>query len=159
MADGVAAKRWAPVSPVTGRLDAFVWQRPAERLGADLDALEWTKHWSLPTQPVAPPDEKPIVEVDAIAAPAPENPAQETGVAAPSAKVEADTELPQPAFRSMPEETSAPTNKASPHTQASSSEHLWASRAQKVVFPMAGPPDDPGPDAPSAPVVHRGSFF
>ena len=29
IADGVVSDRWAPISPVTGRLDAFVWQRPA----------------------------------------------------------------------------------------------------------------------------------
>jgi HemY protein len=29
-ADGVVADRWAPVSPVTGRLDAFEWKVPAE---------------------------------------------------------------------------------------------------------------------------------
>lgn len=33
-ADGVVAERWAPVSPVTGRLDAFEWKTPMEALGA-----------------------------------------------------------------------------------------------------------------------------
>lgn len=33
MADGVAAESWQPASPVTGKLDAFVWQRPPERPG------------------------------------------------------------------------------------------------------------------------------
>jgi HemY protein len=33
MADGIAAERWAPASPVTGKLDAFVWQKPPERPG------------------------------------------------------------------------------------------------------------------------------
>jgi HemY protein len=30
IADGIAADVWAPASPVTGKLDAFVWQRPPE---------------------------------------------------------------------------------------------------------------------------------
>ncbi len=30
-ADGVVSDRWAPVSPVTGALDAFAWKVPAER--------------------------------------------------------------------------------------------------------------------------------
>ena len=30
IADGVIADHWAPVSPVTGRLDAFVWTTPTE---------------------------------------------------------------------------------------------------------------------------------
>lgn len=33
MADGIAAETWAPASPVTGKLDAFIWQKPPERPG------------------------------------------------------------------------------------------------------------------------------
>jgi len=33
IADGVTSERWAPASPVTGRIDAFRWLAPAERLG------------------------------------------------------------------------------------------------------------------------------
>lgn len=33
VADGVVSERWAPFSPVTGRLDAFEWKAPEERLG------------------------------------------------------------------------------------------------------------------------------
>lgn len=35
VADGYVSERWAPVSPVTGRLDAFEWKVPLEGLGAD----------------------------------------------------------------------------------------------------------------------------
>ena len=34
MADGVISDRWRPVSPVTGRLDAFQWQLPPGQLAA-----------------------------------------------------------------------------------------------------------------------------
>ncbi|MEF2071599.1 heme biosynthesis protein HemY [Consotaella aegiceratis] len=34
-ADGVVADEWAPISPVTGRLDAFEWKVPVQRLGGD----------------------------------------------------------------------------------------------------------------------------
>lgn len=34
MADGLVSETWAPVSPVTGRLDAFRWDTPPEVLGA-----------------------------------------------------------------------------------------------------------------------------
>src|SRR5690606_32514120 len=37
VADGVVSERWAPVSPVTGRLDAFEWRAPVERLGQLID--------------------------------------------------------------------------------------------------------------------------
>ena len=33
VADGFVSEHWAPVSPVTGRLDAFEWRVPVERLG------------------------------------------------------------------------------------------------------------------------------
>ena len=33
-ADGVVSDVWLPVSPVTGRIDAFEWKTPVERLGA-----------------------------------------------------------------------------------------------------------------------------
>lgn len=38
VADGVEAEHWAPVSPVTGRLDAFEWRAPVERLGHLIDS-------------------------------------------------------------------------------------------------------------------------
>lgn len=34
VADGYESRTWAPASPVTGRLDAFEWKVPVERLGA-----------------------------------------------------------------------------------------------------------------------------
>ncbi|MDW6022117.1 heme biosynthesis protein HemY [Mesorhizobium sp. BAC0120] len=33
VADGIVSDKWAPISPVTGRLDAFEWRAPVERLG------------------------------------------------------------------------------------------------------------------------------
>jgi HemY protein len=34
IADGIASETWAPVSPVSGRLDAFVWKTPTELIAA-----------------------------------------------------------------------------------------------------------------------------
>src|SRR5207237_226104 len=40
-ADGYVSDRWRPVSPVTGRLDAFQWQTPVASLPSDKgDAIE-----------------------------------------------------------------------------------------------------------------------
>lgn len=33
VADGFVSEHWAPASPVTGRVDAFEWRVPVERLG------------------------------------------------------------------------------------------------------------------------------
>jgi HemY protein len=38
VADGVISDTWAPASPVTGRIDAFRWETPAERLHAPEEA-------------------------------------------------------------------------------------------------------------------------
>ncbi|MDI6028838.1 heme biosynthesis protein HemY [Corticibacterium sp. UT-5YL-CI-8] len=37
VADGIASEQWQPTSPVTGRLDAFEWRAPVERLGQVID--------------------------------------------------------------------------------------------------------------------------
>ena len=49
IADGVASERWAPVSPVTGHLDAFVWKTPPEILAGPDDTRE-------DFEPPAPPE-------------------------------------------------------------------------------------------------------
>lgn len=40
IADGVVSDEWRPISPVTGRLDAFVWQSPPDLLTAPGGRLE-----------------------------------------------------------------------------------------------------------------------
>ena len=39
VADGIVYDHWSPVSPTTGKLDAFRWQVPAERLGPAMEAM------------------------------------------------------------------------------------------------------------------------
>ena len=45
VADGFVSDQWAPVSPVTGRIDAFEWRAPVERLGQLIEQDD-----DLPTQ-------------------------------------------------------------------------------------------------------------
>ena len=83
VADGVISERWAPVSPVTGRLDAFVWKTPPEILaGPDEDDAP------APTEPAAPA-EIPVAPVPAPVtsdSPAPSTPGfLQTGAGTPSA--------------------------------------------------------------------------
>src|SRR5690606_34098520 len=79
VADGYVAERWAPVSPVSGKLDAFEWKAPSERLGQLVEAMPdapRTPPAALPpVAPVAPPAPplaearpapKPVV-IDAVA--------------------------------------------------------------------------------------------
>jgi HemY protein len=39
-ADGIVSDRWLPVSPVSGRLDAFQWKVPLEELGDEREVIE-----------------------------------------------------------------------------------------------------------------------
>ncbi len=77
IADGLISDSWAPASPVTGRLDAFVWETPAERL-SDMDmpfALEQqdTQGAALPPEMLAGPQSsdnaKPAEIIEAAAEP------------------------------------------------------------------------------------------
>src|SRR5450631_4294995 len=45
-ADGYVSDRWRPVSPVTGRLDAFQWQRPLAALPSDKNAAIEAKEFN-----------------------------------------------------------------------------------------------------------------
>ncbi len=62
-ADGYVSDRWAPASPVTGKLDAFTWKVPVEQIGPVIDAGDdfdnaMAKTPSKPTieaKPILPP--------------------------------------------------------------------------------------------------------
>jgi HemY protein len=64
-ADGIVSKRWLPVSPLTGRLDAFVWAEPMAQIGggdSDDDVIEAPPPRDI--APIAaPPAPPPVVEV------------------------------------------------------------------------------------------------
>ena len=95
-ADGVVAENWAPVSPVTGRLDAFEWRVPSETLdtldgslladklaelaalGAPLEAIEAT-----PLAAAAAAAREPQPPAAAVQPPAPRTEAS-NGASAPT---------------------------------------------------------------------------
>ncbi|MEI9417084.1 heme biosynthesis protein HemY, partial [Mesorhizobium sp. Cs1321R2N1] len=63
VADGVVSERWAPVSPVTGRLDAFEWRAPMERLGQLIDSRDEPDAPVVAIEAAARP-EKPVDVID-----------------------------------------------------------------------------------------------
>ena len=115
IADGRVFAEWAPVSPVSGRVDAFEWKVPPARLPAERQ-ME-IEAWAMASEP------PPTVEVKAVtAAPAAEPP--------PAAKpAEAGPEAAKPA--------------EADETKAAEEKPGAAKVAHADLEPRA--PDDPGP--------------
>jgi HemY protein len=131
VADGVIADRWAPVSPVTGRLDAFVWETPTERLSAPPQA---------PLSVFAEPEIEDGEPPPSIETKAPNVPVVVAG-AAPAEPEPAPPESPPP-VASIAAPTEAPLTVDPP---AEGPARPGAS-TRTVVFPLSTAPDDPGPD-------------
>ena len=125
-ADGYVSDRWQPVSPVTGRLDAFEWRVPLTGMVA-APVIE-----PLPPMAPAPPAELVIGQ----AAPAPKENRQPRET--PQEKTPSVGDAPPALLRPGP-----PPAWLSARAQSSS-------RAPKTpaVIPLVHAPDDPGPEAP-----------
>jgi HemY protein len=121
IADGVVSDHWAPISPVTGRLDAFVWQAPPDVLIAP----ELTLHDDV----TADLDD----EVRALPIAAAEEPA--------SAPVSEPVPAPEPA--PVENEVRTETALAEP-IKEDAREEAAVSQPEPVVFPTT-PPDVPKP--------------
>jgi len=138
-ADGYVSDRWRPVSPVTGRLDAFQWQTPLAALPSDksaaIDAKEFDEAISAPRR-VEPP-RVPPAEVTAPPAAQDNSPA-----AAPVVE-------PAPAAASAPQAESPPVA-AAPLFRARQDIPKDNARGAPpnipAVIPIIRPPDDPGID-------------
>lgn len=129
IADGVVSDQWAPLSPVTGRLDAFVWQAPPDVLVAP--------ELTLSDDVTADLDETPKALPVAIA----EEPEPEP--AEPPPMVAAPTEPALPAGSETPERKEPEKAEKAP------------ARPEPVVFPLT-PPDVPKPVETAS--VRRGLF-
>jgi len=126
IADGCVSDHWEPISPVTGKLDAFSWQQPAEQLSADIEPI-----------PAATLDEPALLEIT------PQEPAPvATPVPAPAAEAPAKAAPTEPA-RTEPAMEDALTKLAAIRRAA----QVETPRRHDI-FPLPSAPDDPGPDAP-----------
>jgi HemY protein len=135
-ADGYVSDRWRPVSPVSGRLDAFQWQTPVAALPSDKSAAIEAKEFN-----------------EAMAAPRRVEPPRE-----PSAEVAAQDNLPagspdkavlvEPAATPAPSPPPAesPTMTAAPLFRARADLGKASAASVPPVIPIVRPPDDPGVD-------------
>jgi HemY protein len=153
-ADGYVSDRWRPVSPVTGRLDAFQWQTPVAALPSDnaaaieaeafeakqFEAKELLEAMSAPRR-VEPP-RGPAAEV--AASPAAQDNSPVNSPANPAAAEPAPSLVPAPAPTPPPAEASlAP---AAPLFRPRAGLAKNPPPALPPVIPIIRPPDDPGID-------------
>lgn len=132
MADGRVFPQWAPVSPVTGRVDAFAWKVPPDRVSAErqMEIEAWAA------------EEEPTVEVKAVTA-APAAPPPEPFV--PPTPAEPEPVKSRPTEVRPPEAAPAapPADPKPPEAKAP----VRSSEAKIVIHEdlMPRAPDDPGP--------------
>jgi HemY protein len=144
VADGYVSDRWAPFSPVTGRIDAFEWKVPLERaaqmIEQERDGVTSVRE-ALP-KPVDIVPDRPvdnIVEVDiAPEAQAESKPQPQTAEPAPAKA--APVNAPDDKIEKRAEPAERPAPRATPRPKPTGGK----AAAEAVVF--VGPPDDPGVD-------------
>ena len=155
-ADGYVSDKWRPVSPVSGRLDAFQWQTPLAALPSDRTAAIEASAFeeamlAPPPGRVEPPREVPAEAAAEVAAPAAQDnvPAEPAVAAAP---VEPAPEAPpEPEPKPAPSPPPPPTQSVAPPVAAP----LFRARQDipknvpssiPAVIPIVRAPDDPGID-------------
>lgn len=134
VADGIVSEKWLPVSPVTGRLDAFEWKAPFGQLEGPVEDLAI---------------ENAIAAAPARAAPARAEPAVKTIIveAAPEARAEPKP-VPATPIEVKPIVSTAKENKPVP-IEAPVGADASDKKADAVPF-FGGAPDDPGVKKPGA---------
>jgi HemY protein len=120
-ADGFVSDVWLPVSPATGRIDAFEWKVPV----ADLQG------------PMIEADDG-VTELEALAPP-------ETATAQP-----ADVAVSEP-DQADAKPAEAPRAPAADRSSVNKTSTAAVTQPPEPVIPLIHAPDDPGPDAPDDP--------
>lgn len=170
-ADGYVSASWKPVSPVTGRLDAFQWQTPVASLPADratsIDASPFEEAMLAPPAPrrvtSASEDSASLPDLSATEATTETVPAQvepaapvleaETPTlaaednAAPVTAIESDA--PEPSSSPFPSSPPEPAPAASSPAAAPlfrARNDLGKASSAPAVIPILRAPDDPGID-------------
>ncbi|HEY0911083.1 MAG TPA: heme biosynthesis HemY N-terminal domain-containing protein [Bradyrhizobium sp.] len=158
-ADGYVSSTWRPVSPVTGRLDAFVWQTPLAALPSDKNAtIEPSPFEEAMLAPPAPRREPPAQLTTESVKESVEQPAKETATEPVALPVEPAPVAPQdnsPVVTLAPESAPSPAEPpqvtAAPLFRARQDlpKHDPAKAAPSsipAVIPIVRAPDDPGID-------------
>jgi HemY protein len=164
-ADGYVSDRWRPVSPVTGRLDAFQWQTPVASLPSDKGAMIESSAFEEamlaappPKRVTAAPSESPVEP--AVMAPDPVPAPQDNSPPLEAQEIlkEAVEETAKETVKEEPVVTPAEPVKPAPEIAESSpaaATPVFRTRADlgkpaqapiPAVIPIVRAPDDPGID-------------
>jgi HemY protein len=149
-ADGYVSSTWRPVSPVSGRLDAFVWQTPVAALPSDKNAtIEPSPFEEAMLAAPAPRREPPAV----LASESPEKPAATPSEPAPPAPQDnspvvtlAPEPLPAASPAPSPPAAQAEPPQAAPLFRARQDLPKATPSSIPAVIPIVRAPDDPGID-------------
>jgi HemY protein len=145
-ADGYVSDRWRPVSPVSGRLDAFQWQTPLAALPSDRGgAIEPSPFEEAMLAAPPPRRVEPPREVVAEVTPPP---AAQDNSPAPAAAVEPAPVTPAPAAppAPLPQATESAPVTAAPLFRARQDLPKTTPASIPAVIPIVRAPDDPGID-------------
>jgi HemY protein len=180
VADGLVSDRWMPVSPITGRLDAFVWTVPPATLGSQAPAIDEVLADLDDVPKLIEAKAEPVTTVtpEVVAAPAPTpapkvEPAPEPVIAVPEeprsepkpeAKpapvVEAAVDR-SPVGEAKPVEAKAADTKpveTKPADQIPIAKEPAKTSPKPVIFPVSHAPDDPGPEDEPPPEPKKSGF-
>ncbi len=123
VADGIVSEKWLPVSPVTGRLDAFEWKAPFGQLEGPVEDL--------------------TIENAIAAAPARTEPTVKTVVVETAPETRAEPKQASAEPIEVKPSVSAPTEKKPVTIEAPVETEAANEKAEAVPF-FGGAPDDPG---------------
>ncbi|MDP9734276.1 UNVERIFIED_ORG: HemY protein [Rhizobium sp. SORGH_AS260] len=129
VADGIVSEKWLPVSPVTGRLDAFEWKAPFGQLEGPVEDL--------------------TIENAIAAAPARTEPTVKTVVVETAPETRAEPKRASAEPIEVKPSVSAPTEKKPVTIEAPVETEAANEKAEAVPF-FGGAPDDPGVKKPGA---------
>ena len=161
-ADGYVSNRWRPVSPVTGRLDAFQWQAPVASLPSDKGTTIEASPFEEAMLAAPPPKRVTSEVVEPAPTPAPQPAAQDNSPPANSVAAKApepvvieakpevvEAKAPEPAPAEPAKPAPAPAEStpvaATPVFRARSDLGKPAAAIPEVI-PIVRAPDDPGID-------------
>ena len=158
VADGFVSERWAPFSPVSGRIDAFEWKAPMERAARMID--QQAEHASLKQVEALPAAGREPVQQDADKSAKTPQPADDI-VEVDTTPVTAETPARPVASPPAGGSTDRKPAEQKPDMEkpgTSPDKPRKEQHADAEIVPFSRPPDDPGVDPDEEPAEPKSRF-